>query len=493
MLLSRVLLLPARSLMRFGIFAAALLPVAPPATAACIDTIRALVNARDPLTVLDQTRHMVPYPGADIVPGDSPRAVYADLRAYAGDRNIPLPAGAIELGRGGTAVVYRGPVEITGACYVGDGIIKVNLRLAQESQSTAYLFSANEYFSLLAIRQQITDPNEEPLVPEPMAIGWLRSGEANNVPGLVLRPTPNARSLSQMIDRPAAGAALGPTNVMAIGVAIAKALVQIHRARVHNDIKPDNMLLVGNLTDPKIIILDLAGAALRGEIGRSFTPRFLRPESLRNGVVTLSVDNDIYAAARSLEAVALRGDFNLTGMPSPALTVNVGSDIIVITLAPRSVYSTLLERPGTPAADLAAARLISPYLFFSEIFTTAGEMRAAFERLKQVGNDPLRTQEFLDSFAADLVRLFQAGDEAARIELAGKIVTSRELLDWITAPAGQPHLVLAPIAADLAAILRRFVNSPENDTPIRRSRRFASRYSNDLITAAANMLQPLPP
>lgn len=161
----------------------------------------------------------------------------------------------------------------------------------------------------------------------------------------------------------------------------------------------------------------------------------------------------------------------------------------------QSVYTILMARPDIPASEREAARLYSPFLYFSEIFDTAAAMRAVYERFGPARTDPLRQQELLDILQANIVRLFQAGDARTKIEIAGKVVSSAEILQWIAAPSGQPRLTFQPIAAELAALMRRFasvVPGAGNDPAISGDRRYFSRLANIIINAAANALAPAP-
>lgn len=419
------------------------------------------------------------------------RSVLADLTPY--DGRLPLPVGAVQLATGGFARVYEGPLAIPDQCVVANAIIKVN-NPNNISPDFAYLMAAREYLSLLDLKNSVTDPNEPLHFPAPIAVGWMNNpSDQGAVAGLAMQAIANPLPMNTLIYG-SLGNPLGPQNVMAIAIDGAVALEQIHRVRIHGDIKPANILISGMINNPRVTLIDFGTSSVEGSFLLFTTIAYTSPLAAANDRIVMRPHLDIYSFSRSLEEMALRGNLSETWDHYPKIPVAYNNRVTMVPFSERSVYSILAERPNVPLADREAARLYSPYLYFCEMFDTAAAMRGAFTQLAQVGTDPLRKQEFLDNLQANIVRLFQAATPRGKIDLAGKIITSSEILQWIMAPAGQPRLTFQPIAAELAALMRRFTGTQLmiTDYIIAVNERYPSRLPNNVIIDAANRLSPPP-
>lgn len=451
----------------------------------CQAAIDALLGQPGPLTGNTPRSRPIAAQNGPIIPGNDPRSIKADLRPYT---TTPLPAGSITLGTGTFAIVYRGPVTVDNGCMQADAIIKINRSNDPlDSPDTLLQLAAREYLALMDMRAAVTDPNElfDLGFPEPLAVGWLHENQADNVPGLVMRPIAAAEVMSDRI-----GATLGPQHVIALAIASARSLEQVHRARVHGDIKPGNMMVRAVGPNFKVTFIDFGTAGLVGQAATGMTMGFVDPAAFANGTLYLNYANDIYALARSLERVAYANNPGLPQPRVPSVAMPNNPFTSWLHFPEHSLYTNMANNPTQALANVNATKFYSPFLYFSEIFASAAAMRTTFEQLAQVGSDPLRLQQALDGFRDAVVGRFQAGNEAAKITIAGKIATSRELLEWMTAPQGQPQLRFQAIAAELAGLLRRYVAAPANDTAIRSDMRYPFRLDDAAITAAANALSP---
>lgn len=264
------------------------------------------------------------------------------------------------LGQGGMGSVYRA-VDLASGQIVALKLLEPELL---EDETVRYRFK-KEARVLKAVQSPYIANLIEAEVTETLAYIALEF-----VPG---------RDLATALD--AFGAGLDETLALRIVADICRALVEPHRRGiVHRDIKPQNVLLLGELTDPaniqiKLCDFGIASARLSGETlgmtldGRLWgTPQYMAPEQCTSAPV--SPATDVYALGLTLyELLAGRPAFD-------------GSELLQILR--KQVHETPPDLTERAAISAGTAEIVARALAKApgQRFADAAELLAAIERVR---------------------------------------------------------------------------------------------------------------
>ncbi len=242
---------------------------------------------------------------------------------------------AVEIGRGGFAVVYRA------------------------YQPTFDRFVAVKVFNDLALDETIRETFRREcraigrLAGRPNILNVYQAGDTSSGKPYLLMAYLAGGSLQDRLDRD------GPlpwAEVVDIGIKLARALQAVHTAGVlHRDVKPDNVLLSED-GEPELAdfgIARLTDATRQTRIPRSFTPAHVAPEVLAGEAPTSAVD--VYSLGSTLFAL-------IAGRP--AFLERRDDEFFVVAHRVQTVPVPDLLRPqGTPDAvwrAIAAAMAKNP-------------------------------------------------------------------------------------------------------------------------------------
>jgi serine/threonine-protein kinase len=206
--------------------------------------------------------------------------VHATVSNSSIDLGIPGIGNAVEIGRGGFAVVYRAfqpKFRRTVA-------VKVLTMSATDEVARARFDRECQAMGLLSDHPNIVTVYDS---------GYTEAGR----PYLVMAYLPQGT----LADRLGRDGVIAAAEVSALGVTLAEALHAAHQAGVlHRDVKPSN-ILVSNFGAPQLAdfgIARLADATVRSLTGFAFSPAYAAPEVLAGHEPTAA--SDVYSLAASL-------------------------------------------------------------------------------------------------------------------------------------------------------------------------------------------------